>query len=93
MPRATCSTSAPTSSQTFAISLMKLIRVPRYAFAASLIISADATSVRTIVVSSPSCSCATASPSASSNEPTTTRSASMKSRTPVPSARNSGFDA
>ena len=47
MPRATSSTSAPVSSQTFAISLMNEILVARNAFAASLIISALATSVRT----------------------------------------------
>ena len=40
-------TSAPTSSQTFAISLMNETRVIRNAFAASLIISAELTSVRT----------------------------------------------
>ena len=51
---ATSITSAPTSSQTFAISLMKLMRVVRKALAASLIISAEATSVVTIVVSMPS---------------------------------------
>ena len=48
MPRATSPTSAPTSSQTLAISLMKEILVARNAFEASLIISALATSVRTI---------------------------------------------
>ena len=54
MPRATSATSAPTASQTFAISLMNEIFVARNAFAASLIISAEATSVRTISVSTPS---------------------------------------
>src|SRR3954447_17037278 len=44
---ATTPTSAPTSSQTFAISLMNEIFVARNAFEASLIISADATSART----------------------------------------------
>ena len=48
MPRATSSTSAPSSSETFAISLMNEIFVARKAFEASLIISAEATSVRTI---------------------------------------------
>ena len=48
IPRATSSMSAPTSSQTLAISLMKLILVTSAAFDASLIISAEATSVRTI---------------------------------------------
>ena len=54
MPRATSATSAPTASQTLAISLMNEIFVARNAFAASLIISAEATSVRTISVSMPS---------------------------------------
>ena len=48
MPRATSETSAPTSSQTLAISLMKEILVARKAFEASLIISALETSVWTI---------------------------------------------
>jgi hypothetical protein len=48
MPRATSITSAPVCSQTLAISLMKEIFVARNAFEASLIISAEATSVRTI---------------------------------------------
>ena len=47
-PRATSSTLAPVSSQTLAISLMNEIFVARNALAASLIISALATSVRTI---------------------------------------------
>ena len=47
IPRATSTTSAPVSSQTLAISLMKLIFVARNAFAASLTISALLTSVRT----------------------------------------------
>ena len=47
IPRATSSTSAPTSSETFAISLMNEILVARKAFDASLIISAEETSVRT----------------------------------------------
>ena len=46
-PSATRTTSAPVASQTFAISLMKLIRVISAALAASLIISAEATSQRT----------------------------------------------
>ena len=45
IPRATSSTSAPTRSQTLAISLTKEIFVARNAFEASLIISADAISV------------------------------------------------
>ena len=54
MPYATSSTFAPTASETFAISLMKLIRVARNAFEASLIISAEATLVRTSGASNPS---------------------------------------
>ena len=53
MPYATSSTFAPTASETFAISLMKLILVARNALAASLIISADATLVRTTGASNP----------------------------------------
>ena len=44
IPSATTSISAPTSSHTFAISLMNEIFVARNAFDASLIISAEATS-------------------------------------------------
>src|SRR6266567_3289913 len=47
MPRATSTTSAPVSSHTLAISLMNEIFVAKNAFAASLIISALETSVRT----------------------------------------------
>ena len=71
---------------------MKLIRVIRNALAASLIISAEATSTSTIGASSGSYSAATAAASASVNAPTTTRSGFMKSRTAVPSERNSGFE-
>ena len=52
IPRATSSTSAPVSSHTLAISLMNEIFVARNAFAASLIISALAMSVRTSGASS-----------------------------------------
>ncbi len=64
MPRATSFTSAPSSSDTFAISLMKEIFVARKAFEASLIISALATSVRTIGPPSGSYSAATRSTNA-----------------------------
>ena len=92
MPSATLTTSAPVASHTLAISLMNEIRVISAAFAASLIISAEATSERTTGASIPPCSASTASPSASSNAPTTIRSGSMKSLTAVPSAVNSGFE-
>ena len=52
IPRATSITSAPSSSETFAISLMNEIFVARKAFEASLIISALATSVLTTGASS-----------------------------------------
>ena len=63
-PRRPSTTSAPVASQTFAISLMNEIRVISAAFAASLIISADATSQRTTGASIPSWSASTTSPSA-----------------------------
>ncbi len=93
MPSATRTTSAPVASQTFAISLMNEMRVISAAFAASLIISAEATSQRTTGPSIPAWSAATASPSSSRKAPTTIRSGCKKSFTAVPSAVNSGFDA
>jgi hypothetical protein len=72
---------------------MKLIRVMRNAFDASFTISADATSMTETGASIPAWSSATAAATDSSNAPTTIRSGSMKSRTAVPSAVNSGFDA
>ena len=92
MPSATVSTSAPVASHTFAISLMNEIRVTRAAFAASLIISADATSLRITGASMPACSSSITSPSAASNAPITIRSGCRKSFTAVPSAVNSGFE-
>ena len=92
IPSATLTTSAPVASQTFAISLMNEMRVISAAFAASLIISAEATSERTIGASIPACRAAITSPAASSKAPITIRSGSMKSFTAVPSAVNSGFE-
>ena len=74
IPSATLTTSAPVASQTFAISLMNEMRVTSAALAASLIISAEATSARTTGASIPACSCSTTSASASSNAPITIRS-------------------
>jgi hypothetical protein len=85
-------TSAPVASQTFAISLMNEMRVISAAFAASFVISADATSARTIGASIAAWSSATASASAASKAPMTIRSGSMKSVIAVPSAVNSGFE-
>ena len=93
MPRATSVTSAPISSQTLAISLMKLILVARKALEASLIISALETSVRTIGASERLVDRRdrVAPPTRrSASAPITTRSGSMKSLTAVPSRRNSG---
>ena len=72
---------------------MNEIRVISAAFAASLIISAEATSACTTGASIPRWSSSTASPSAASKAPITIRSGSMKSLTAVPSAVNSGFEA
>ena len=88
----TTDTSAPTSSQTFAISLMNEILVARNAFDAYLIISALAGSVRTTVAFRSVYSASTAAPSASSSAPITIRSGSMKSAMARPSRRNSGLD-
>ncbi len=94
IPSATFTTSAPVASQTFAISLMNEMRVIRAAFAASLIISADATSARTIGrLDARRGGLTTASASSSAKAPTTIRSGCMKSRTAVPSAVNSGLEA
>ena len=99
MPLATSTTSAPVSSQTLAISLMKEIFVARKALAASLTISAEAMSVRTSApVPAPPCSAlssgryrsTTASPAQSPSSPTTTRSGLRKSSIAEPSLRNSG---
>ena len=82
MPRATSSTSAPSSSETLAISLMKEILVARKAFEASLIISALATSVRTIGAAERLVERGdpvARSPSSRGSAPTTTRSGCMKS--------------
>src|SRR5918999_858556 len=81
IPRATSSTSAPSSSETFAISLMNEIFVARKAFEASLIISALATSVVTTGASSGAYRAATRSAYSCepSSAPTTTRSGFRKS--------------
>ena len=94
IPYATSSTSAPSSSETLAISLMNEILVARKAFEASLIISALATSVLTTGASSGAYRASTRSAYScdSSSAPTTTRSGLMKSPTALPSFRNSGLE-
>ena len=74
MPRATSRTSAPVSSQTFAISLMNEIFVARKALEANFTISAEEMSVRTSGASSGAYRSTTASPAQSPSSPTTTRS-------------------
>ena len=69
-------TSAPSSSDTFAISLMNEILVARKAFEASLIISAEATSVRTTARRAAVEPSTRSANSAVLAAPTTTRSAS-----------------
>src|SRR5262245_17774606 len=93
MPSATSRTSAPTASHTFAIALMNEIFVARYAFDACLIISADAASVTTIGAGTPRYSSETRTATVASSQPMTMRCGWRKSRTAVPSRRNSGFDA
>ncbi|MEZ5407430.1 MAG: hypothetical protein R2761_05345 [Acidimicrobiales bacterium] len=96
MPRATVATSAPTASQTLAISLTNEIFVARKALAASLTISAEATSHCTTGAPSGVQRAATASAAEpgwpASSEPSTTRSGWSTSCTAEPSRRNSGFD-
>ena len=94
IPSATVTTSAPSSSETLAISLMNEIFVARNAFEASLIISALATSARRMLAPSGAYSASTRSANSSerSSAPITTRSGFMKSWTAVPSLRNSGFE-
>ena len=96
MPLRTSLMSAPTRSQIFAISLIKLIFVASIQFAAYLIISAlsmptemNGFSVRRNGLYSSS----RISAAAGSSTPTTTRSGFVKSSIAAPSLRNSGFDA
>ena len=70
---------------------MKLIRVINAAFAASLIISAEATSQHDRALDAAVERFDGAA--AASKEPITIRSGCWKSRTAVPSAVNSGFEA
>jgi hypothetical protein len=71
---------------------MNEMRVMRKALAASLIISAEATSVTTTGASIRSYNASTAAPSSSPKAPITIRSGLRKSLTARPSAKNSGFE-
>ena len=92
MPTTTSLTSAPTPSQIAAMALMKLSLVARNAFAAYLMVSADAGSVTITGAPTPSYNDATFSAAAWSSQPTTTRSGLRKSCTAEPSRKNSGFE-
>src|SRR6195952_1529633 len=91
MPTTTSLTSAPTPSQIAAMALMKLSLVARNAFAAYLIVSADAGSVTMIWVCTLSYNEPTNIAAERSSQPTTTRSGLRKSSTAEPSRRNSGL--
>src|SRR3954452_20448921 len=93
MPSATSRTSASTASQRFAIALTNEILVARNAFDAYLIISAEAGSVTRIGACRLRYRSETRTATDASVQPITTRFGSRKSRTDVPSRRNSGVDA
>ncbi len=93
MPSATSRTSASTVSHRLAIAFMNEILVARKALDAYLIISADAGSVTSIGALIERYSSLTRTATAGSSQPMTTRLGSRKSRTEVPSRRNSGFEA
>src|SRR5689334_1037145 len=76
-----------------AIELMYEIFVARNTFDAYLIISADAASVTTSGAGTSRYRSDTRTATAVSSQPMTMRVGSRKSRTAVPSRRNSGFDA
>ena len=92
MPFITCVTSAPASSQMFAIALMKEILDARNAFEAYLIISAEGTSVMIIGRSSGAYSSSSVIATCWVRAPMTMRSGRSVSSIAEPSRRNSGFD-
>lgn len=92
IPTTTSFTSAPTPSQIAAIALMNDNFVAKNAFAAYLIVSADAGSVTNTCARTLSYKPPTRIAAARSSHPTTTRSGRRKSSTAEPSRKNSGFD-
>lgn len=95
IPFRTRSTSAPTASQRLAISFMKEMRVASIAFAAYLVISAEAMSMKMIgfpVRTNGAYSSAITLRAWSLSTPRTTRSGLRKSSTAAPSLRNSGLE-
>ena len=92
MPFITCVTSAPASSQMFAIEFMKEILVARKALDAYLIISAEGTSVMIIGRSSGAYSSSRVIATCWVGAPMTMRSGRSVSSIAEPSRRNSGLD-
>ncbi|MEY3452573.1 MAG: hypothetical protein RL574_311 [Actinomycetota bacterium] len=86
-------TSAPAASQIFAIELTKLKRVARKALAACLVSSAVMMSVTITGAPKTAYNSASRRRTAGSVAPIKMRSGLKKSRTALPSRRNSGFDA
>ena len=91
-PTTTSSTSAPTPSHTAAIVFTNDNLVAKNAFAAYLMVSADAGSVTTTCAPNDAYNPATATAASRSSAPTTTRSGCRKSSIADPSRKNSGFD-
>ena len=95
IPRRTWSTSAPSRSQSVAISFMKEMRVASIAFAAYFVSSAERRSMKRMGCSARTngaYSSAMTARARSEATPTTTRSGRMKSSMAAPSFRNSGFE-
>ncbi|MEY3575055.1 MAG: hypothetical protein RLZZ88_198 [Actinomycetota bacterium] len=86
-------TSAPAASQIFAMEFTKLKRVARKAFAACLVSSAVMMSVTMTGAPKTAYNSASRRRTADSVAPMRIRSGLKKSRTALPSRRNSGFDA
>ena len=95
MPRRTWSTSAPSRSQSAAISFMNEMRVASIAFAAYFVSSAERRSMKSTGCSARTngaYSSAMTARARSEATPTTTRSGRMKSSMAAPSLRNSGLE-
>ncbi len=96
IPLRTIFTSAPTISQRFAISFIKLIRVANIEFAAYLVISADGISMkitRKLFNKNGLYNLDISFSARADSTPTTTRSGLIKSLIAFPSFRNSGLEA
>ena len=96
IPLRTIFTSAPTISQRFAMSFIKLIRVANIEFAAYLVISADGISIkitRKLFNKNGLYNLDISFSARADSTPTTTRSGLIKSLIAFPSFRNSGLEA